>query len=289
MATMTTTLLESKAKPFGSSKGALISMAIHGAVIAAAVFATAQVVLPPREKVEEHPVLYVAAPPPKALEPPPAPLPKAPTPPKPKASPEKVFKAPPAPPKRAATPTPRPVPTVQPKVASAPAIVAPTKVALSLPAINPNAAPVVDIAPVAAPEPIKASGIATGGSVKSDGDVNGSEGGRKGGLTSGNSGKAYDEDQVDKPVQVSRKVDPRYPDALKSVNVEGSVRVRFIVSADGRVEPGSIEVLETSHKLFAESVKTALMQMRFRPAEAGGQRVRQLVEQPFSFKLQNGG
>ena len=274
-----TTLLESKAKPFGSSKGTIISLLVHSAVIAAAVFATTEVVLPPREKVEEHPVLYVATPPPKALEPPPAPLPKTPPPP---ARAKEVFKAPP--PMRRQEP--RPVPAVQPKVPTTPALVAPTKVALSLPAVDLKAPPTVSdvVAPPAA-DIVKSSGVASGGSVKRDDDEGGSGSGRKGGLGSGSSGKAYDENQVDRAVEISRKADPRYPEALKSVGVEGVVVMRFIVSAEGRVEPGSIEAVSSPNRLFSDAVRRALLDTRYRPAEAGGNKVRQLVEQSFAFRL----
>ena len=273
-----TTLLESKAKPFGSSKGTIISLLVHSAVIAAAVFATTEVVLPPREKVEEHPVLYVATPPPKPLDPPPAPLPKAPPTP---AKAKEVFKAPP----QMRRQEPRPVPGVQPKVPTTPALVAPTKVALSLPPVDLKAPPTVsDVVAPPASDIVKSSGIASGGSVKRDDDEGGG-GGRKGGLGSGSSGKAYDENQVDRAVEISRKADPRYPDALKSVGVEGIVVMRFIVSADGRVEPGSIEAVSSPNKLFSDAVRRALLDTRYRPAEAGGNKVRQLVEQSFAFRL----
>ncbi|MDQ3996106.1 MAG: hypothetical protein M3303_03715, partial [Gemmatimonadota bacterium] len=45
----------------------MLSVALHGVLIAGAIFATRSVVLPPREKVEEHPILYVATPPPKVF------------------------------------------------------------------------------------------------------------------------------------------------------------------------------------------------------------------------------
>lgn len=278
-----TTLLESRARPFGSSKGVVLSMVIHGALIAGAVYATSQVILPPHEKVEEHPILYVATPPPKPIEIAPAPLPKVTPPPKAKAS-EKVFKAPPA--QKRAAPTPRTEPRPvqpQPRVPSTPALVAPTRVSVTLPPINPNAVPTIsDVVapPVAAP--IKASSIGSGGS--SRGSDAGS-GGSKGGLSSGSSGEALSENQVDRAVVVTQKSDPRYPESLRSVGVEGTVVMRFIVGTNGRVEPGSIQVISSPHNLFSEAVKRALLNTRFRPAEAGGQKVRQLVEQPFSFKL----
>jgi protein TonB len=271
-----TTLLESKARPFGSTKGVALSMLIHGAVIAAAVFLTTEVVLPPREKVEEHPVLYVATPPPAPIEAPPKPLPKPPEPPKAK-SPEKVFRAPA--PRRAEAPR----PGAPPRTPTTPALVAPSKISVTIPAIDLKAPPTLsDVVTPAASEAIRASGISSAGSVKRDEGA--AEGSGKG-LGSGSAGKAFDENQVDKAVEVSRKVDPRYPDALKSVGVQGNVVMRFIVGTDGRVEPGSIQAVSSPHKLFSDAVRSALLNTRYRPAEAGGQKVRQLVEQVFTFKL----
>jgi protein TonB len=273
------TLLESGARPYGSTKGVAISMVLHGALIAAAVLGTAKVVLPPREKVEEHAILYVAAPPPKPIELAPEPLPEVKTPPKAKA-PEKVFRAPPRAPRQAVQPR----PAVQPSVPATPALVAPSKVALSLPAVDLKAAPTIgDVVAPPAPDAIRATGISREGSVRGGSDVDG--GGGAGGLSSGSSGRAFDENQVERAVQVTRQPAPRYPDALKSVGVEGVVMMRFIVSADGKVEPGSIHVIDSPHKLFSDAVRQSLLNSRYRPAEVGGRSVRQLVEQSFSFRL----
>jgi protein TonB len=280
------TLLESGAKPYGSTKGVAVSMVLHGALIALAVMGTAKVVLPPREKVEEHPILYVASPPPKPIEAPPTPLPEVKAPPKAKA-PEKVFRAPPkAAPRRVAVQPQRPAPVPQPTVPSTPALVAPVKVPVTL-AVDLNAAPTItDVVAPPAADVIKAAGISREGSVKSaDGDVDGGRGSK--GLGSGDSGRAFEENQVERAVQVSRMTPPRYPDALKSVGVEGVVAMRFIVGADGKVEPGSINVIDSPHALFTAAVRQALLNARYRPAEAGGRSVRQLVEQTFSFKLDN--
>jgi protein TonB len=280
------TLLESGARPYGSRKGIAVSVVLHGALIAGAVLGTAKVVLPPREKVEEHPILYVAAPPPPPVHAP-DPLPEVKPPPKAKAPAKALFRAPPAP-RRVQAPQPRPV-QAQPKVPSTPALVAPTKVALSLPAIDLKAPPTIgDVVAPAAPELTRAGGVSREGSVKGgteDGDVEGGRSG-KGGLGSGSSGRAYEEDQVERAVQVTRSAQPRYPDALKSVGVEGVVAMRFIVGADGRVEPGSISVISTPHKLFGDAVRMALLNTRYRAAEAGGRAVRQLVEQTFTFRLE---
>ena len=72
---------------------------------------------------------------------------------------------------------------------------------------------------------------------------------------------------------------------LRSANVEGEVLVQFVVDTTGRVENGSVKVLKSSHDLFTNSVRSALSNMRFYPAEIGGRKVKQLVQQPFNFTL----
>jgi TonB family protein len=270
-----TTLLESNARPFGSSKGAALSMLVHGGLIAAAVVGTASVALPPREKIEEHPILYVTPPPPKVyVAPERLPEPK-------RAPPSKAPRTAPPPPK---APPPRQMaaPSPQPQRVTVP-VIAPIKVPVSLPPVDLKAVPTVSDAELA-----RAADAVTrsrGAKSSGDGDVD-SRSGSKGGLGSGDPGRAYNENQVDRAVQMTRAATPRYPDALRSVSVQGEVQVRYIVDARGRVEPGSIQVISTTHKLFADAVRAALLESRFRPAEAGGHPVRQLVEQPFIFKLQ---
>lgn len=98
--------------------------------------------------------------------------------------------------------------------------------------------------------------------------------------------QTYFEFQVEKQVaQAPGNPGPRYPDMLRSANVEGEVLAQFVVDTTGRVEGGSIKILKTSHDLFTNSVKQALSGMRFFPAEIGGRKVKQLVQQPFNFTL----
>jgi protein TonB len=58
-----------------------------------------------------------------------------------------------------------------------------------------------------------------------------------------------------------------------------------VVDTLGRVEAQSIVIREAAHDLFATAVRAVLPALRFRPAEAGGHRVRMLVELPFEFRL----
>jgi len=98
--------------------------------------------------------------------------------------------------------------------------------------------------------------------------------------------QTYFEFQVEKQVAPAPgNTAPRYPDMLRSANVEGEVLVQFVVDTTGRVERGSVKVLKSSHELFTNSVQSALNNMRFYPAEIGGRKVKQLVQQPFNFAL----
>lgn len=78
---------------------------------------------------------------------------------------------------------------------------------------------------------------------------------------------------------------PRYPDMLRSANVEGEVLAQFVVNADSSVDMGTFKVLRSTHDLFTASVRSALVQMRFEPALAGERPVRQLIQMPFGFTL----
>jgi periplasmic protein TonB len=93
-------------------------------------------------------------------------------------------------------------------------------------------------------------------------------------------------DQVEKQVAVvpgSRP--PRYPELLRSAGVEGQVTAVFVVDELGRAEEGSIRFVRSDNRLFEAAVMEALRRMRFIPAEAGGRKVRQLVQMPFVFTL----
>ncbi|HET9466431.1 MAG TPA: energy transducer TonB [Gemmatimonadales bacterium] len=98
--------------------------------------------------------------------------------------------------------------------------------------------------------------------------------------------QTYFEFQVEKQVAPAPgNAGPRYPDMLRSANVEGEVLVQFVVDTSGRVERNSVKVLKSSHDLFTTAVRQALNGMRFYPAEIGGRKVKQLVQQPFNFTL----
>ena len=102
--------------------------------------------------------------------------------------------------------------------------------------------------------------------------------------------QSYFEFQVSRQVQgVPGTGTMRYPDQLRTANVQGEVLVQFIVDANGRFEPGSFRVLKSSHELFTQAVRTAIGSMTFTPAELRGVKVKQLVQWPFNFTLSSSG
>lgn len=96
----------------------------------------------------------------------------------------------------------------------------------------------------------------------------------------------YSELQVDRPVAVTPGTQgPLYPEPLRAAGIEGAVLAQFIVDTLGRAELASFVAVKSDQPQFAEAVRTALARMRFLPAEAGGRKVRQLVQQSFQFSV----
>ncbi len=115
-----------------------------------------------------------------------------------------------------------------------------------------------------------------------------------GGMASGvvggvvvNQDQTYFDFQVEKAVaNAPGSQAPRYPDILRSAGVEGKVTAQFEVDTTGRVIISSFRVISSDHAMFEASLRSALPNMRFIPAEIGGRKVKQLVQQPFVFALQ---
>lgn len=117
----------------------------------------------------------------------------------------------------------------------------------------------------------------------------GIEGGVANGVVGGKgpvSDQTYFAYQVEKPAAMaSGTVTPSYPETLRSAAIEGEVDAEFVVDTTGRAQPGSLTITKSTNELFSAAVKTALPRMRFYPAEVGGRKVKQLVQQPFTFTI----
>ena len=71
-----------------------------------------------------------------------------------------------------------------------------------------------------------------------------------------------------------------YPSHLRDAGVGGRVVVQFVVTADGRVDGGSIRIISAAHPQLGEQTRRAVADFRFRPAQKGNTNVRQLVQMP---------
>jgi TonB family protein len=78
---------------------------------------------------------------------------------------------------------------------------------------------------------------------------------------------------------------PSYPPKLLEMKVEGGAYVQFVVDTTGLADTTSCRVISATHPEFAQSVRDALPGMRFSPAILRSKKVRQLVEQPFMFRI----
>jgi TonB family protein len=78
---------------------------------------------------------------------------------------------------------------------------------------------------------------------------------------------------------------PVYPRDLLALGAEGRVEAIYVVDTTGRVDTTTIQEVLSDDPRFTESVRTALGQMRFRPAKRAGKTVRQLVKQQFRFRI----
>lgn len=78
---------------------------------------------------------------------------------------------------------------------------------------------------------------------------------------------------------------PIYPPELIAKGLEGAVLTNFVIDTTGRADAATIEIVQSSHPLFEQAVRTAIPGMRFSPAMVQGRRVRQVVEQRFQFRI----
>ncbi len=92
--------------------------------------------------------------------------------------------------------------------------------------------------------------------------------------------------EVDRMVErYATSAAPIYPPDLIAIGAQGFVQAIYVVDTVGRVDTTTIQVVYSDDPRFTASVRTALGEMRFRPAQRAGKTVRQLVEQKFRFKI----
>ena len=79
---------------------------------------------------------------------------------------------------------------------------------------------------------------------------------------------------------------PAYPLDLLTKKIQGTVNARYVVDTTGFADTTSFEVLKATNDGFVRAVRDALPYMRFTSAKIGTHKVRQIVEQSFTFKIE---
>jgi len=170
---------------------------------------------------------------------------------------------------RPATPV-RPPPSLAPAIRLLPAI---EPLVIADPRVVPEVLPNIDA---------RLDAVSTGAPPGVAASASPASGGREGGTPSGAPFTAL---TVEREVHLLGAVTLRYPALLQGAGVEGEVVLQYVVDTLGRVEKESIRAVRRDHVLFEQSARDAVLRLRFAPAEAGGRKVRQLVEQRFAFEI----
>lgn len=143
------------------------------------------------------------------------------------------------------------------------------------PTFVPNDLPPIDVGGPAIPDDRLLIGNAVSGPPLSSGPIGGPSDDR-----------IVDEKLVDRaPRMLGDAQPPLYPPSLRQRGITGQVVVQFVVDTLGRAEMGDVQIVEASHVLLADAVRSALARYRFTAGEAAGHRVRTRVQLPFTFSL----
>jgi protein TonB len=86
------------------------------------------------------------------------------------------------------------------------------------------------------------------------------------------------------PAATARLVARSFPEELRRANAGGTVQLQFVIGANGKVEPGSIEVVSTPAPALGQAAKTVAEKMEFVPGKKDGSAVRARVTLPITYK-----
>jgi protein TonB len=96
----------------------------------------------------------------------------------------------------------------------------------------------------------------------------------------------FEEHHLDQPLRPLVAVNPLYPLRAKRMGISGWVKVRFMVTREGRVE--NAEVLESDPKgIFDHSALVAVFSYRFSPPMVAGEAVEAFFTRTFTFRIED--
>lgn len=98
------------------------------------------------------------------------------------------------------------------------------------------------------------------------------------------SGPVYGGEQVTQQPRLASAA--RTADLLRSAarGMTGTVRMEFVIGDDGKVEPASVKVIESTSPDLAAIAEKVALKLEFRPGEKDGKAVRTMVRLPLTFQ-----
>lgn len=76
-----------------------------------------------------------------------------------------------------------------------------------------------------------------------------------------------------------------YPEAARQLAVEASVRLAFIIQANGRVDTSQVRIIAAPYREFVDAAKAALRRGKFSAAKRDCQSIPTVAIQEFRFRL----
>jgi protein TonB len=98
--------------------------------------------------------------------------------------------------------------------------------------------------------------------------------------------EAFDVSDLEKRPEAVSQVAPSYPAELRKAKVEGSVKLIFVLTEDGRVEDPRVE--NSSRPEFEKPALEAIRKWRFSPGMKDGKAVRTYIRVPMRFRVSSG-
>ena len=86
------------------------------------------------------------------------------------------------------------------------------------------------------------------------------------------------------PAATARLIARSYPENLRSTGTGGTVELQFVINADGKVDPASIQIVDSPVAALGTAAKAVVEKMEFVPGKKDGQAVRSRVSLPIQYK-----
>lgn len=83
---------------------------------------------------------------------------------------------------------------------------------------------------------------------------------------------------------IARLVARALPEELRRAGTGGTVQLQFVVGANGKVEPNSVEVVDATVPALGSAAKAVAERMEFVPGKKDGGAVRARVQLPITFR-----